>query len=145
MEGVGSSAVQDSIFILSTLDPARSRCLGKIVLETWYARRWFKSDDPVNYEEEEGDKNVDWEELDTVLSKLAKASSSGRGKRLTFILVVLEWGDNKELVSTMRKRLPKLLPGFDETGLLHVHHGRGGRCQAVDDCCLYHDKPDYED
>ena len=146
MEHVESCVVQNSVFILSTLDPARSRCLRKIVLEAWYFHRWFTSDGPVNYEkeeeeEEEGDKKVDWEELDTVLSKLAKASSSARGKRLTFILVVLKY---KELISTMRKWLPKLLPRFNEVGLLHVHYGRGSCCQATDDTdgCLSHDRPD---
>ena len=151
MEHSESCAIQDSIFILSTLDPERSTRVEKIVLEARYVCRWFNKDGPVSYgkdedddeddEDEDGDKKVNWEGLDTVLSKLAEASIGVRDKRLTFILVVLEFPGNKEVMSTMKKWLPKLLPCFNELGLLHVHRGRGSRCRAVDDSCLSHDKP----
>jgi len=167
MESSESCAVRDSIFILSTLDPTRSSRLGKIVLQARYVSRWFNKDGPEDVEEgedeekedeeededgdkgddeededdeEEEDEKVNWKGLDNILSKLAKAAMGG--KRLTFILVVPQWCDNKELVPTIRKWLPKLLPCFNELGSLHVHYGRGNRCQAVDDGCLYHDKPD---
>jgi len=139
MELSESCAVQDSIFILSTLDPTRQSHLGKIVLEARYVGRWFDKDGPTdigdkrNKDEDEEDESeeedrVNWEGLDTVLSRLAEVSSIG-GKRLTFVLVVLEWGgdENSELVPTARKWLPKLLPRFNELGLLHVHYGRGSR------------------
>jgi len=144
MERLGSCAVRDSIFILSTLDPARSSRLGKIVLEATYVCLWFDEDSPGSVgdrDEEDGDEKVNWEGLDTVLSKLAKASISMRGKQLSFILVVSQWRD-KELVPAIRKWLPELLPRFNKLGSLHVHCVRGNRCQAVDDRCLYHDKPD---
>jgi len=48
---------------------------------------------------------------------------------------------NQGLLSTVRRWLPKLLPRFNELGLLHVHYTRDGRCRAVDDSCLCHDKP----
>ena len=147
MEHVEPCAVQNSIFILSTLDPARTTRMEKIVLETKYVCQWFNSDGPVDYEkeeeeaEEDGDEKVDWEGLDTILSKLAEVSIGVRDKRLTFILVVLDFPGNNEVMSTMRKWLPKLLPCFNELGLLHVHRGRGSRCRAVDDSCLSQDKP----
>ena len=157
MERSESCAVRDSIFILSTLDPVRASCLGKIVLEAAYVSRWFNKDGPVDVEdgeegekkakededededEDEEDEKVNWKGLDAVLSKLAKASI---GMRLRFILVVSQRGNNNELVPTIRKWLPELLPRFNELGSLHVHYVQGNRCQAVDDDYLYHDKPD---
>ena len=135
MEHSESDVVRDSISILSTLDPARSGRLGKIVLEANYISRWFDKDG-------QADGGGDWEGLDTVLSKLANVS---REKHLTFILVVMEWCENKKemsgLMSTVRKWLPKLLPRFNGLGLLHVHYVRGGLCRAVDEGCLRREKP----
>jgi hypothetical protein len=148
MEHSESCSVRDSIYILSTLNPGQLSGLGKIVLETSYVGRWFIEDSQANDEEddqadsEEDDHaggKVDWEGLDTVLSKLAKASIS-KGERLTFTLVVMRWGDNYKLMPTVRNWLPKQLAHFYELGLLHVHYGRGGYCRAVDGGCL-HDKP----
>ena len=144
MERSESCAIRDSIYILSTLDPVRSSRLGKITLEARYVSRWFNKDGPIEVkekekDEEEGDEE-DWEGLDTVLSKLAKVSINMRGKRLAFILVVLKWSCNEELVSATRKWLPKLMPRFNELGSLHVHYERGGICRAIDEDCLYHDK-----
>ena len=137
MEHSESNAVQDSISILSTLDPARSGRLVKIVLEANYVSRWFNEDG-------QPDRGENWEGLDSVLSKLANASTSTERKGLTFILVVMEWCETKELMSelmsTVRKWLPELLPRFNELGLLHVHYVRGGPCRAVDGC-LPRDKP----
>ena len=82
-----------------------------------------------------------WEGLDTILSKLAEVSISTREKRLTFTLAVKKQRGNQRLLSTARRWLPKLLPRFNELGLLHVHYTRGGRCGAVDDSSLCHDKP----
>lgn len=100
-----------------------------------------EGDDEEGVSEDEGEK-VDWQELDVVLSKLAKVSVSLRGKRLTFVLMVFGWHMNKELMPTLRKWLPALLPAFSELGLLHVHYVRDGRCWAVDDSSSCHDKPD---
>jgi len=160
MENSESHASRDSTFVLSTLDPARSSHLGKIVLRYNYVGRWFdkdgqfddgngqagaegtdSDDDQTDSEYGEGDGKKDWEGLDTVLAKLAKASISMRRKRLTFTLVVLGWSNGK-LMPTVRRWLPKLLPHFNELGLLHVHYCRGRDCRAVDDGCLRHDKPE---
>ena len=135
MEYSESDALQDTISILSTLDPTRSSRLGKITLEARYVSRWFGKDGKA-YDEE------DWKGLDTLLSKLAKASISTRERRLTFTLVATKWSGTKELMSTARKWLPKLLPRFNELGLLHVHYVRSGCHRVVDDGCLRHDKPD---
>ncbi|KAF9649937.1 hypothetical protein BDM02DRAFT_1702847 [Thelephora ganbajun] len=146
MERSESHAIQDSFFILSTLNPVRSDHLAKIALEARYVYRWFNEGSRVEDEDEDEDGGVSnkkvWEGLDTVLSRLAKASISAREKRLTFTFVVMEWSGSKEFVSTVRKCLPKLLPRFNELGLLHVHYGQGSWCRAVDDSCLGHDKPD---
>ena len=158
MESSESCAVRDSIFVLSTLDPARLGHLGKIVLRYSYVGRWFRDGQPCDWggkdgkadsedgeadsEDDEADDKEDWEGLDTLLTKLAKASISTREKRLTFTLVVLGWNDTKKLMSMVRKWLPKLLPRFNELGLLHVHHDRGRRCRTIDDSCLRHDKPE---
>lgn len=168
MKNSESYASRDSTFVLSTLDPARLSHLGKIVLTYNYVGRWFNKDgqfndkngwadaedvdegsqadsddDQAGSECEDGDGKKDWEGLDAVLAKLAKASISLRKKKLTFTLVVLRWGgDNKKLMPTARKWLPKLLPRFNELGLLHVHYGGGRDCRAVDDSCLRHDKPE---
>jgi len=139
----------DCVSILSTLDPARSSRLEKIVLEVTYLE-WFSKDGPAEDEEDEGALGDDspagrkkrWEGLDAVLSDLAEATMRPRDERLTFTLVVLRgWRDNRELMPTMRKWLPKLLPRFNELGLLHVHYMRGGHCRTVNDGCLGHEKP----
>jgi len=161
MRNSESHASRDSTFVLSTLDPARLSHLGKIMLRYNYVGRWFNEDgqfdegngraggedadsddDQADSEYGEGDGKKDWEGLDTVLAKLAKASIRMRKKRLTFTLVALKWGDNNKLMPTVRKWLPKLLPRFNELGLLHVHYGGGRDCRAVDDSCLRHDKPE---
>lgn len=155
MERAELCVVRSAISILSTLDPARSSRLEKIILEANYVSGWFDKDgqpssgeggrvnDDEDIQADSVDDNEDWEGLDTVLSGLAKASISARGKRLTFTLVVVEWCNDKGLMSVVRKWLPKLLPRFNESGLLHVHHERGDSCRrAVDDSCLRHDKPD---
>ena len=137
----GSTAF--SVYIFSALDPARSSRLGGIVLEEGYHFEWLTRGGPIRTGkkgDEEGEK-ANWKVLDTVLSKLAIASTSMREKRLVFILVVLDRNCNKELISATRKWLLKLLPRFNELGSLHVHYGRGNLCQAIGDC-LYHDKPD---
>ena len=150
MERSESNALRDTIAILSTLDPARSARLGKIALEARYVSRWFNENG--NCEEEEegeeldedgpaGNKKQSWEELDTILSKLAEASISTGGKRLTFTLMVTEWSGNKKLMPVARKWLPKLLPRFHGLGLLHVHYVRGSHCRTVDDSRPRHDKP----
>lgn len=164
MEHSESNAVQDFISILSTLDLARSSRLEKIVLKANYVSRWFNEDGEPEGEEDgqvdsdaddqadsdedgQADDKYDWEGLDAVLSELAETSISARGKRLAFTLVVMQWcdnkGRNKGLMSTVRKWLPKLLPRFNELGLLHVHYMKDNCCRrAVDDSCFRHDKPD---
>jgi len=156
MERSESCAIRDSIFVLSTLDPARLSHLCKIVLKYNYVGRWFNKngqpadgdgqtdseDGEADSEDGEDDDKIDWEGLDTLLTKLAKVSISTREKRLSFTLVVMGWCNNKKLMPTMRKWLPKLLPRFNELGLLHVHYDRGRHCRAVDDSCLRHDKPE---
>jgi len=134
MECWDSDVIQDSIFILSTLGPAQSNHLGKIVLEVSSVGGWKKDGRAGNA--------MDWEGLDTVLSKLANDSVRMRGKRLKFILVVVERLGHGKFLPTVRKWLPKLLSRFNELGLLHVHRLRGGHCRAVDDSCLCHDKSD---
>jgi hypothetical protein len=134
MEHSDSCSFQDSTYILSTLDPARSSGLGKIVLYTNYVDLQFNKDGQIN--------DDDFEGLDTVLSRLAKATIGMGEEKLTFTLVVIKWGDNKKLMPRVRIWLPKLLPRFNELGLLHVHYGRGGRCQGVDGDCLPQDEPD---
>ena len=158
MEHSESNAIQDSISILSTLDPTRSSSLGKITLEVRYVGRWFDKRGPVDDEEDSGEdleedseelgeddqadhKERGWEGLDTILSRLADASIRTRERRLTFTLVVMEWSGNKKLMPTVRKWLPKLLPRFNESGLLHVHYMRDGQCRAIDDGCLHNEKP----
>ena len=148
MERSESRALYDSASILSTLDPKQSSYLEKITLEAVYVGRWFDEGGPVEDKEDGEDEDEDcphrkdrWEGLDAVLSDLAKASIGTRGKRLTFTLVVLQYGKNHKLMPTVRKWLPKLLPRFNELGLLHVHYMRGSHCRAVDDSCLRHDKP----
>ena len=144
-----SCSFNDCISILSTLDPARSSRLGKIMLEVSYLK-WFNKDGPVEDEEDEEEldderpagRKKGWERLDAVLSDLAEASTRPRDKRLTFTLVVLRRGNNRELMQIVRKWLPKLLPRFNELGLLHVHYVRGSRCRTVDDGRLSHEKPD---
>jgi hypothetical protein len=157
MELSESYAVRDSILILSTLDPERSSRLGEIALEVRYAGVLFDQDGPLEVrvqrmddedegdesdESDNGDNKVNWQELDDLLWKLAKASINMRGKRLTFIWVTLEWHNNEEIMSAIRKWLPKLLPRFSGLGLLHVHYKRGSRCRALDDGISRHDKPD---
>ena len=124
MERSDSCALRDSIYILSTLDLAQSSRLGKVVLEytcddRWFDKdgRWFNKDGQNGKGGEDG--GNDWEGFDAVLSKLAKASISTRGERLTFTLVVSRYGDG-ELISTVRKGFPKMLPRFNELGLLYV-------------------------
>ena len=148
MEHVESHVLHHTISVLSTLGPTRSGRLGNIVLEVWYVNQVFNKDGPVENEEgEEGEgeeeeeefdeddptdrKERGWERLDTILSKLAQASISMRERRLTFTLVFMKQRGNERLLSTVRKWLPKLLPRFNELGLLHVHSTRSGRCQAV--------------
>ena len=154
----GSHALHDTITILSTIDPAQSGCLEKIVLEVKWVE-WFSENSLVDCEEnfEEhgggnpaGRKKQSRGGLDTILSGLAKASISMRGKRLAFTLVVLECDNNRELMPTVRKWLLKLLPCFKEFGLLHVHYLRGSQCRPADNSCLCYDKPgclaeDFED
>ena len=135
MDRSESCVVQDSISILSTLNPARLGHLGRILLKADYVSRWFNEDGQADGEE-------NWEGLDTVLSKLANAFTSKRGKRLTFTLVVVKWDETGKLMPMVRKWLPKLLPRFNELGLLHIHYQRGGLCRTVDDGRLCHDKPD---
>ena len=133
-----SCAIRDSIYILSTLDPARIGHLEAITLETRYASRWFNKDGSIYVgvkDESEGggdeeedndgekDKGANWEWLDAVLSKLADASTSTRGKRLMFTLVVFGRQDVDWLMHMVRKWLPQLLPRFNELGLLRVHRG----------------------
>jgi hypothetical protein len=135
-----SCAIQDSIFILSTLDPAQSNRLEKVVLVAAYADQWFDEHGPIcvkgegdedggedkdegDYDDDEEEWKVDWKGLDALLSTLAKSSISTRRRRLEFILVVLEGYRGNNLLSTTRKWLPKLLPRFSELGLLHVHPG----------------------
>jgi hypothetical protein len=150
MERSESCAIQDSIFILSTLDPAQSNRLEKVVLVVEYASRWFDEHGPVWVKgegdkdggEDEIEKKVDWKGLDALLSTLAKSSISARRRRLAFILVVLDWHRNSTLRSTTRKWLPKLLPRFSELGLLHVHSGLKSPCVVVDDSSLCNDKPE---
>jgi hypothetical protein len=134
-ESAPSCPIQNTISILSTLDPARSSRLGKIVLEVTRAGSWFSVDGRAVYGE-------DWEGLDTVLSKLGKVSISKGEKRLTFILVITRRGYDENLMPMVRKWLPKHLPRFNELGVLHVHCGRGRRYQAVGDSYLTYDKPD---
>ena len=152
MERSESNALHDAIAILSTLDPARSACLGKIALEVRYVGRWFDENGTCEEDEDEdeeepdedgpaGRKNQSWEGLDTILSKLAEASIGMREKRLTFTLMATEWSGNKKLMPVVRKWLPKLLPRFNGLGLLHVHHVRGSHCRAVDYGCICNDKP----
>jgi hypothetical protein len=132
--------IRDSISILSTLDLARSSGLGKIVLDTYYVDSWFNEDGKVD---DEGD----WEGLDAVLSGLAKAAIRKGEEKLTFTLVVMKWDDDEKLMPMVRKWLPKLLPRFNELGLLHIHYGRGGRCRGVNGRCLPQDElydPDEE-
>jgi len=133
MECWESDAIQDSISILSTLNPTQSS-LGKIVLEVPSADGSKRTVGPV----------MGWigGGLDTILSKLADASVNTRRKRLTLTLVVVEqWGHGK-LAPAVKKWLPKLLPRFNKLGLLHVHHMRDSHCRTIDDGCLCHDKPD---
>lgn len=154
MERSESRALCDSASIFSTLIPKQSIHLGNITLEAPYVSRWFNKDGPVEDKEDEEDEDEGgsddegnpnrkerWEGLDAVLSDLAKASISGRNKRLTFTLVVLQRGDNHKLMPVVRKWLPKLLPRFNKLGLLHAHYTRDSHCRAVDDSCLRHDKP----
>lgn len=161
MENSESSVVRDTISVLSTLNPARLGHLERIVLKANYVGRWFNKDgqpnndedDQADGDEDSGDEDSggedsqadvkeDWEGFDKILFKLANASTSTRGKRLTFVLVVVQFWETKNLMQTVRKWLPKLLPCFNELGLLHVHHQRGGLCRTVDDSHLSHDKPD---
>lgn len=155
MERSESCAVQDSISVLSTLDPARLNHLGKIVLKYNYVGQWFNEDGPAarrgtradseddqTGSEDDQANSEDWEGLDIVLTNLANAYISTKKKRLTFTMVVLRWCDDGKVVSTVRKWLPKMLPRFNELGLLHVHYERGNRCRAIDDSCLRHDKPE---
>jgi hypothetical protein len=90
MDRSESCAVRDSIFVLSTLDPARLGHLGKIVLKYNYVGRWFNKDgepdgeadgegSQADSEDGEADDKTDWEGLDTLITKLAKASISARG------------------------------------------------------------------
>jgi hypothetical protein len=130
-----SCPIQDCIYILSTLDPARPGGLGNIVLEARYVGSWFNKDG-------QADGEKDWKGLDAVLSQLAKASISERGERLTFTLVVVGWLNNYELMSTVRKWLPGLLPRFNELGSLHVHYGRDCHCRGVNGNCLPQDESD---
>jgi len=65
-----------------------------------------------------------------------------REKRLAFTLVVMKQRGNQGLLSTVRSWLPKILPRFNELGLLHVHYTRGAHCGVVDDSCLCDDEPD---
>jgi hypothetical protein len=132
MEYSESCSVQDSISILSTLDPARSGGLGKIALKASTVRRWFNEDGQVDGEE-------DWEGLDAVLSKLAKATINMGEEKLTFTLVVAGWDSDSKFMPMVGKWLPKLLPRFNGLGLLHVHSGRGSSCQPG---CPRHDEPD---
>jgi hypothetical protein len=129
-----SCSVRNAISILSTIDLVRSSHLGKIALETSHVGRWFDADGQACDEEV-------WEGLDSVLSKLAKATISKGKKRLTFILEVMRsWcGVDEHLTRKVRKQLPQVVPHFNELGLLHVHYGRRSHCR-VDGGCL-HDKP----
>ena len=124
MERSESCAVQDSISILSTLNPAQSGHLAKIVVMYSYVGRWFNEGCVDSGEDSDedcvGSGKKDWEGFDTVLSKLANASSDTRGERLTFTLVVTRWCDNGNLIPTVREWLPKQLPRFNGLGLLHV-------------------------
>jgi hypothetical protein len=132
MEHSESRLVQDFISILSTLGPAQSIGLGKIVLQTRYIGSWFDEDGQISGKE-------DWEGLDTILSKLVRATIGKGEERLTFTLVATRWDNNKKLMPMTRKLLPKLLPRFNGLGSLHVHYGRGSRCQPG---CPRHDEPD---
>lgn len=141
MDHSDTCAVRDSISILSTLSPERMNRLGKIVLRNSFVNQWFDEDDQPASED---DKAIDWEGLDSLLAQLANTSIAAREKRLTFTLVVREYfsdGPGK-IMSTLRRWLPKLLPRFNELGLLHVHYDRGNGCQTIDDSCLHHDKPE---
>jgi hypothetical protein len=102
------------------------------MLEARYIGSWFDKDGQVSGKE-------DWEGLDTILSKLVRATIAKGEERLTFTLVATRWDNNKKLMPTIRKLLPKLLPRFNGLGSLHVHYGRGSRCQPG---CPRHDEPD---
>src|SRR5579872_1929619 len=94
-----SCIIQDTSFILNTLDTERSSCPRKIVLETDFLDDLFDEEGPVEIEDMRGK----WAELDAVLSKLARTSISMRGERaLSFILVALEPFDIEELVPAAR-------------------------------------------
>lgn len=122
MEYSESCVVQDSIFVLSTLNPARSSYLREIALEVGCAaNRLFWEGEHAE------DKRMKWKELDDILSTLAKASVDLRGSRLAFALVLLKSREDGRLVSVARRRLLKLLPRFDELGSLHVYYGWGNR------------------
>ena len=138
MEHSESCAVQDSIFILSTLNPERMNHLGKIVLKYIYVDRWFDEEGQLASEDEA----KDWEGLDALLARLANTSITARERRLEFTLVVLISDGNGRKMSMVRRWLPKVLPRFNELGLLHVHRHRGNRCRTVDDSRLHHDKPE---
>lgn len=109
-----SCAIQYPALVLSTLDPARSSRLGKIVLTSRLCEL-FNEDGLVD-----GGDGQDrrWGKLDVVLSELARVHVCKREKWLSFTLTGP--GDDK-LVLTARMWLPKLLPRFSEQGLFHVH------------------------
>ena len=154
MEYSESCVVQDSIFILSTLDLRRTDRLRMITLETSHVGSRFKKVRSAGSyfgardgdQEDEGDDEigakVNWGGLDDVLSKLAKVSLYTREKRLMFVLVDLERRGNNKLTPTGGKWLPELLPRFNELGLLHVHYERDSYCRVVDDSPLSNDQPD---
>lgn len=89
MDGQESSALRNTISILSTLDPPRLDRLRKIALGGLESLRWwFDEDGAILDEEDFGRSSEDgkarrgenWRGLDTVLSELAKASISARGE-----------------------------------------------------------------
>lgn len=141
MEPSEPCAVQDSIFVLSTLNPERTNRLEKIVLAYHYVDFWFDGEGQLTNEDDE---DADWEGLDALLAQLANTSITARGRRLAFTVVVPRPYSNREItiMPTVRRWLPKVLPRFNELGLLHVHYEGGNRCRTVDDSCLHHDKPE---
>lgn len=82
MEPSESCAVQDSIFVLSTLNPERTNRLEKIVLVYDF---WFDEEGQLTNEDDEA---ADWEGLDALLAQLANTSITARGRRLAFTVVV---------------------------------------------------------
>jgi len=115
MENTDSCIVTTSTAILLTLDPIQCSRLGWIRLTTGCVYRWL-------CEKSRTELTRAWGSLDTILSDLAQAVSTGRRRKLTFVLV--STGEHKEgCISFGRKWLPELLPLFRRLGTLRLDCG----------------------